>query len=115
MVFINQYTMNRDIRVWKNPYDFDPERFLKYSADGSYQLDATKVKKYTIFSIGARKCPGDEISKLWILHSMALFVHQCEILPDPDNPPTDASSYGLTMKPHNLRINIKRLPTSIIN
>lgn len=114
LVFINQYTANRDCSVWKDPYTFNPERFLKY-VDGVCHLDPLKVSKYMIFSTGSRKCPGDELSKIWIMIAMASILHRCELLPDPDNPPTDAICYGLTMKPHNLRIKLRKISPGAVN
>nr|XP_039264906.1 cytochrome P450 1B1-like [Styela clava] len=113
MVFINQYTANRDPTVWDDPYSFKPERFLKY-VSGHCKLDPVKVNKYTIFSTGGRKCPGDELSKIWMMLSMALILHQCELVADPNNPPTDGICYGLTMKPRNLRLKLRRLESSIV-
>lgn len=112
LVFINQYTANRDSSMWKDPYTFDPERFLKY-VDGRCQIDPVQVNRYMIFSTGSRKCPGDELSKIWIMIAMASILYKCELLPDPDNPPTDAICYGLTMKPSNLRVKLKRLDVGV--
>lgn len=111
MIFINQYSANHDEFLWERPHDFIPERFLE-NVDGKYRLDKSKVSKYLIFSTGSRKCPGDEMTKIWLMLAMSTILHQCELFPDPDNPPVDGKCFGLTMKPRNLKIKLRKINTN---
>lgn len=111
MIFINQYSANHDESLWERPHDFMPERFLEH-IEGKYRLDNSKVSKYLIFSTGTRKCPGDEMSKIWLMLAMSTILHQCELFPDPDNPPLDGICFGLTMKPRDLKIRLRKRNTN---
>ncbi|TKS85280.1 Cytochrome P450 1B1 [Collichthys lucidus] len=96
VVFINQWSVNHDPTLWSNPETFDPERFL--DENGTLNKDLTS--KVLIFSLGKRRCIGEELSKLQLFLFMALMVHQCHISMDPASPPKLGYNYGLTLKPH---------------
>lgn len=53
---VNIWKLQRDPRVWSNPCEFQPERFLTSHADMSPKDQ--KNFEYIPFSLGRRSCPG---------------------------------------------------------
>lgn len=96
VVFVNQWSSNHNTAVWSQPEKFDPQRFLRPSGDLNKDLCNTVL----IFSVGKRRCIGEELSKLQIFLFTALLVHQCHISTDPVRAPGLGYSYGLTLKPN---------------
>uniref|UniRef100_A0A8C6UST0 Cytochrome P450, family 1, subfamily B, polypeptide 1 n=1 Tax=Neogobius melanostomus TaxID=47308 RepID=A0A8C6UST0_9GOBI len=96
VVFINQWSINHDPKLWRDPDTFDPLRFLM--ADGALNKDLTS--SVLIFSLGKRRCIGEELSKLQLFLFTSLIAHQCNIATDPARPPSLDYNYGLTLKPH---------------
>uniref|UniRef100_A0A3Q0QZP9 Cytochrome P450 1A n=1 Tax=Amphilophus citrinellus TaxID=61819 RepID=A0A3Q0QZP9_AMPCI len=96
VIFINQWSINHDPGIWSHPDTFDPERFLRQN--GALNKDLTS--NVLIFSLGKRRCIGEELSKLKLFLFTALIVHQCNITADPARPVMMGYNYGLTLKPH---------------
>uniref|UniRef100_A0A8C3AXN1 Cytochrome P450 1A n=1 Tax=Cyclopterus lumpus TaxID=8103 RepID=A0A8C3AXN1_CYCLU len=96
VVFVNQWSINHDPALWAHPETFDPQRFL--GQDGALNKDLTS--SVLLFSLGKRRCIGEELSKLQLFLFTSLIVHQCHITTDPDRPVKMDFSYGLTLKPH---------------
>ncbi|XP_071337437.1 cytochrome P450 1B1 isoform X2 [Trachinotus anak] len=96
VIFINQWSINHDPAMWSQPETFDPERFL--DQDGALNKDLTS--SVLIFSLGKRRCIGEELSKLQLFLFTAVLAHQCHIAADPARPPKLDFDYGLTLKPH---------------
>lgn len=96
VVFINQWSINHEPSVWSRPETFDPDRFL--NPDGSLNKDL--ASSVLIFSMGKRRCIGEELSKLHLFLFTALIGHQCRVTADPARPPSLDCNYGLTLKPH---------------
>lgn len=103
VVFINQWSMNHNPKMWDNPDTFNPLRFL--TADGA--LNKNLTSSVLIFSLGKRRCIGEELSKLQLFLFTSLIAHQCDITADPDRPPSLDYSYGLTLKPHAYHIAVR--------
>ncbi|XP_030235315.1 cytochrome P450 1B1 [Gadus morhua] len=95
VVFINQWSINHDPEVWSEPGAFQPTRFLR--PDGSLNKDL--VSNVMIFSLGKRRCIGEDLSKMQLFLFTALLAHQCHLRSDPAHPPQMDYSYGLTLKP----------------
>lgn len=95
VVFINQWSINHDPALWPQPETFDPQRFL--NGDGGLNKDL--AGSILIFSLGKRRCIGEELSKLQLFLFTALLAHQCHITGDPARPAKLDYSYGLTLKP----------------
>lgn len=100
VVFINQWSINHDSKMWKDPDAFNPTRFL--TPEGALNKDLTS--SVLIFSLGKRRCIGEELSKLQLFLFTSLLAHQCNIVADPDKPLSMDYNYGLTLKPHNYHI-----------
>ncbi|XP_008278388.1 cytochrome P450 1B1 [Stegastes partitus] len=96
VVFINQWSVNHDPAIWSHPETFDPQRFL----DQTGALDKDLTSSVLLFSLGKRRCIGEELSKLHLFLFTALIAHQCNITSDPARPPKLDYNYGLTLKPH---------------
>lgn len=95
IIFINQWSVNHDPTIWSHPETFDPNRFL----DPSGSLNKDLTSSMLIFSMGKRRCIGEELSKLHLFLFTALIGHQCHIRDDPAKPSTMDCNYGLTLKP----------------
>ncbi|XP_030298613.1 cytochrome P450 1B1 [Sparus aurata] len=96
VIFINQWSINHDPEIWSDPENFDPNRFI--DQDGALNKDLTS--SVVIFSMGKRRCIGEELSKLQLFLFTTMLTHQCHITSDPARPPKLDYSYGLTLKPH---------------
>ncbi|XP_034530631.1 cytochrome P450 1B1-like [Notolabrus celidotus] len=95
VVFINQWSVNHDPLMWKDPHVFDPTRFL----DENGALDKDITNNVMIFSTGKRRCIGDQIAKVEVFLFSAILLHQCSFESSPSDPPSLDCSYGLTLKP----------------
>ncbi|NP_001191176.1 cytochrome P450 family 1 subfamily C polypeptide 1 [Xenopus tropicalis] len=95
VVFVNQWSVNHDESKWKNPDVFDPSRFL----DEEGQLDRDAAFGVMIFSVGKRRCIGDQLSMLQIFLCTAIFLHQCTLHGNPKEIPTMDCISGLSLKP----------------
>ncbi|XP_061914724.1 cytochrome P450 1B1 [Entelurus aequoreus] len=95
VVFVNQWSSNHDPMIWSNPEQFDPQRFLHPNGD----LNKDMCNFVLIFSMGKRRCIGEELSKFQLFLFIALLAHQCHISTDPTRPPDLSYTYGLTLKP----------------
>ncbi|XP_014894993.1 cytochrome P450 1B1 [Poecilia latipinna] len=100
VIFINQWSINHDPATWSNPETFDPERFL----DPQGALNKDLAANVLIFSLGRRRCIGEQLSKLQLFLFTALLVHQCRITTDPAKTLTLDYKYGLTLKPYDYAI-----------
>jgi len=58
MVVLPQWAVHRDSRLWSNPLDFDPDRFLSERSQGRHKF------AYFPFSGGQRKCIGDRFAQM---------------------------------------------------
>lgn len=68
VVFVNQWSVNHDPAKWSNPEDFDPARFL--DKDGF--INKALASSVMIFSVGKRRCIGEQLSKTLLLLSLHL-------------------------------------------
>ncbi|XP_029926693.1 cytochrome P450 1B1 [Myripristis murdjan] len=102
VVFVNQWSINHDPAIWMQPETFDPERFL--DEDGALNKDLTS--SVLIFSLGKRRCIGEDLSKMQLFLFTSLIAHQCHITSDPTKKPTMDYEYGLTLKPHPYYISV---------
>ncbi|KAI1895455.1 hypothetical protein AGOR_G00106450 [Albula goreensis] len=103
VVFINQWSVNHDPQKWKDPHIFNPSRFL----DENGVLDKDLTNSVMIFSIGKRRCIGDQIAKVEVFLFFAILLHQCSFESNPSEEISLDCSYGLTLKPLNHSITAK--------
>ncbi|XP_059044548.1 cytochrome P450 1B1 [Mustela lutreola] len=102
VVFVNQWSVNHDPAKWPNPEDFDPGRFL--DKDGF--IDKDLASSVMIFSVGKRRCIGEELSKMQLFLFISILAHECNFKANPDESATMDFNYGLTIKPKSFSINV---------
>ncbi|KAM6221878.1 cytochrome P450 1B1 [Rhynchocyon petersi] len=102
VVFVNQWSVNHDPVKWSNPEEFNPSRFL--DKDGLINKNLTS--NVMIFSVGKRRCIGEELSKVQLYLFISILAHQCHFRADPDEPSKVDFTYGLTIKPKPFKINV---------
>ncbi|XP_035257048.1 cytochrome P450 1B1 [Anguilla anguilla] len=95
VVFINQWSINHSPAKWVRPEVFDPNRFL----DKSGALDKDQTSSVLIFSLGKRRCIGEDLSKMQLFLYTTLLIHQCLFKANPAEPLSLDYLYGLTLKP----------------
>ncbi|XP_041809132.1 cytochrome P450 1B1-like [Chelmon rostratus] len=103
VVFINQWSVNHDPLLWKDPHIFDPSRFL----DEKGSLDKDLTNNVMIFSAGKRRCIGDQIAKVEIFLFFAILLHQCSFEKCASGDLSLNCSYGLTLRPLDYKITAK--------
>ncbi|XP_029946643.1 cytochrome P450 1A1 [Salarias fasciatus] len=94
-VFINQWQVNHDPELWKDPSAFIPERFL--SADGK-EVNKVEGEKVMAFSIGKRRCIGEVIARNEVFLFLATLIQRLHFHALPGEPLDFTPKYGLTMK-----------------
>ncbi|KAI5623756.1 cytochrome P450 1A1 [Silurus asotus] len=94
-VFINQWQINHDPEIWKEPSSFNPDRFL--SADGT-ELNKMEAEKVMIFGLGKRRCVGEIIGRSEVFLFLAILIQRLKFSPMPGQMPDMTPEYGLTMK-----------------
>ncbi|XP_044146190.1 cytochrome P450 1B1-like [Bufo gargarizans] len=95
VVFVNQWSVNHDSLKWSNPEEFDPSRFL----DDKGFLNKDTVSNVMIFSVGKRRCIGEELSKMQLFLFASILAHQCTFTANPGENLNIECDYGLSIKP----------------
>ncbi|XP_055026783.1 cytochrome P450 1B1 [Misgurnus anguillicaudatus] len=98
VIFVNQWSLNHDPNKWDEPEVFNPERFL--DEDGALNKDLTS--NVLIFSVGKRRCIGEDMSKILLFLFTSLLVHQCNFTAE--GTPSMDYVYGLTLKPKPFKV-----------
>ncbi|XP_010624914.1 cytochrome P450 1A1 isoform X1 [Fukomys damarensis] len=93
-VFVNQWQINHDKKLWGDPSVFRPERFL--SLDGT--VDKALSEKVIIFGLGKRRCIGETIGRWEVFLFLAILLQQLEFSISPGVQVDMTPIYGLTMK-----------------
>ncbi|KAI3920962.1 hypothetical protein MKW98_027672 [Papaver atlanticum] len=79
-LLVNLWKLHRDPRVWSNPLEFKPERFLS-QLDGSTGGEAANLDfkgqnfEYTPFGSGRRMCPGINLAIQTLHMTLACLLH----------------------------------------
>nr|AME15627.1 cytochrome P4501A1 [Heteropneustes fossilis] len=94
-VFINQWQVNHDPELWKDPSSFNPDRFL--TADGT-DLNRTEGEKVLVFGLGKRRCIGEVIGRSEVFLFLAILIQRLKFSSMPGQMPDMTPEYGLTMK-----------------
>ncbi|XP_026418068.1 cytochrome P450 CYP82D47-like [Papaver somniferum] len=102
-LLVNLWKMHRDPRVWSNPSEFKPERFLP-QLDGGSGGEAANLDfrgqdfEYLPFSAGRRMCPGIDFSLQTLHMALARLLHAFDFNNDSAGLIIDmAEGSGLTM------------------
>ncbi|XP_043930120.1 cytochrome P450 1B1-like [Protopterus annectens] len=104
VVFINQWSVNHDEKKWKDPGTFNPSRFL----DDNGSIDKDLVNSVMIFSLGKRRCIGDQLSRLQIFLFTSILLQQCTFQANPSEKLTMDCISGLAVKPQPFTVVVKK-------
>ncbi|CAM6109517.1 unnamed protein product [Calypogeia fissa] len=84
-VIVNAYSIGRDPKTWKNPLEFNPDRFM--AGGSSLSSDSIKANgnyyQLLPFSSGRRVCPGYNLAILLLLRIVGTLVHAFNWIPPP--------------------------------
>ncbi|TRZ03050.1 hypothetical protein DNTS_029712 [Danionella cerebrum] len=94
-VFVNQWQVNHDSELWKDPYSFNPDRFL--SADGT-ELNKADAEMVLVFGLGKRRCIGESIGRAEVFLFLAILLQRLSFSGIPGETLDLTPEYGLTMK-----------------
>nr|XP_009680937.1 PREDICTED: cytochrome P450 1A5-like [Struthio camelus australis] len=94
-VFINQWQVNHDEKLWKDPLAFNPERFLSAGGTEVNKVDGEKV---LAFGLGKRKCIGESIARWQVFLFLSILLQRLEFSVCGGKKVDMAPVYGLTLK-----------------
>uniref|UniRef100_A0A3B3ZQD0 Cytochrome P450 1A n=1 Tax=Periophthalmus magnuspinnatus TaxID=409849 RepID=A0A3B3ZQD0_9GOBI len=94
-VFINQWQINHDPELWKDPSTFNPERFL--NSEGT-EVNKVEGEKVVAFGLGRRRCIGEVIARNEVFLFLAILIQNFHFHKIPDQILDMTPEYGLTMK-----------------
>ncbi|KAF9447950.1 cytochrome P450, partial [Macrolepiota fuliginosa MF-IS2] len=77
-VFANVYAMLHDEKIFPNPTEFKPERFIK---DGVISHDVLDPESVATFGFGRRICPGSQVALSMIYIAAASILSIFDISP----------------------------------
>lgn len=113
-LFVNLYKIHRDPKVWQDPSEFRPERFLTTSKDYD---DRGQTFEFMPFGSGRRICPGISLAHQAMQFTLANLLHGFEVS-TPSGELVDMSEgFGITnLKTTPLEVILThRLPQNIYN
>ncbi|NXV51579.1 CP1A5 protein, partial [Uria aalge] len=94
-VFVNQWQVNHDEKLWKDPLTFKPERFLNAKGTEVNKVDGEKV---LVFGLGKRKCIGEPIARWQIFLFLSTLLQQLEFSVCDGKKVDMTPLYGLSLK-----------------
>uniref|UniRef100_A0A8C5QIV4 Cytochrome P450 1A n=1 Tax=Leptobrachium leishanense TaxID=445787 RepID=A0A8C5QIV4_9ANUR len=103
-VMINQWQVNHDPEVWKDPFHFSPERFL--NEDGT-TINKIEMEKVLIFGLGKRRCLGEAIGRIEVFLFLTTLLQQMEFFKLEGEKLDMSPKYGLTMKHERCHVTAK--------
>ncbi|XP_030948780.1 flavonoid 3'-monooxygenase-like [Quercus lobata] len=75
MVWLNVWAIHRDPKIWENPLEFQPERFLNESSNLDYFGNSFN---YIPFGSGRRICAGLPLAEKTLMYILASLLHSFE-------------------------------------
>ncbi|KAM1234426.1 hypothetical protein ACFX2I_004022 [Malus domestica] len=96
-IVVNLWKLHRDPRVWANPCEFHPERFMTDHAD----VDYFKGFEYIPFSSGRRLCPGATLGLHVVQLVLARLVQGFDMSRVGDEPVDMRERVGLALMKEN--------------
>ncbi|KAL2348437.1 hypothetical protein Fmac_002437 [Flemingia macrophylla] len=102
-LIVNTWKIQRDGRVWPDPHDFKPERFLTSHKD----VDVWG-QNYELFPFGSgrRACPGTSLALRLVHLTLARLLHSFDVASPSDQEVDMTESIGLT--------NLKATPLEVL-
>ena len=105
MVIVNLWSLHHDASIWKDPFKFDPKRFL--DEEGKYA--PPPGGDLLPFSAGPRGCMGEVLarSELFLFLSHLLQRFSFETMSGCEPPSLDGLRSGTIIHPPSCRINVR--------
>ena len=96
-----------DLKEWREPDQFEPERFL--DSDGSF-VGWTKLHGFVPFGIGRRECAGSSLAKIMMLVFASTLMHRykLEIPEGSGKPSAEAAFVSAVVRPKDFKIIAKQ-------
>lgn len=98
-VLIGLQSVHMDEVYWKNPREFNPERFL----DDTSSV-CIKSERFLGFGAGKRKCLGDQLAKSCIFTFFTNILKHFDLQPDSEFPASIDLQPGITLSPKKYKI-----------
>lgn len=96
LVVVNLWAVNHDPRVFDNPHEFNPYRFL----DENGALCEKKGRLQMSFSIGSRRCLGSTLAKAEIFLLLACLLHKYQFSSSTGSNIDLKGRFGFTWSPN---------------
>ncbi|RDX74626.1 Cytochrome P450 78A3, partial [Mucuna pruriens] len=77
---VNMWAICRDPRVWKDPLEFMPERFVTTGGDADFSILGSDLR-LAPFGSGRRVCPGKTLGLATVNFWVASLLHEFEWIP----------------------------------
>ncbi|KAJ7566798.1 hypothetical protein O6H91_02G119000 [Diphasiastrum complanatum] len=84
-IMVNSWAIGRDPKLWNNPEEFNPDRFLGIDI----QLVGGKQFQFLPFSTGRRQCPGYPLAAIQVPLTLACLIHAFNWGPPAGQKPED--------------------------
>ncbi|XP_067655910.1 steroid 17-alpha-hydroxylase/17,20 lyase-like [Haliotis asinina] len=85
MVTYNVWHVHHDESFWKNPFTFDPTRFLDEHGNLLPPEDEKRQRLLT-FGIGKRSCVGEKLARVRIFLALTSLLQNFDLTRDPSEP-----------------------------
>ena len=99
IIFVNLWAINHDERVFKDPYKFDPSRFI----DENGEVNRARFSSLP-FSTGTRKCLGHLLAQLQLFLLVGGIVQKYRI--ELCGCPSLSPEFGFILRPQSFKINV---------
>jgi cytochrome P450 len=99
IIFVNLWAINHDERVFKDPFKFDPDRFI----DENGEVNRARFSSLP-FSTGTRKCLGHLLAQLQLFLLLGGIVHKYRI--ELSGCPSLSPEFGFILRPQSFKINV---------
>lgn len=92
-VCVNLNTIHHSFKYWDHPYEFNPSRFLDWTAKGEKLRDINSMKGFLPFGSGVRKCIADKLTMKILTSAMANLLYKFHFDVSPWNMKTGLSPH----------------------
>ena len=103
-LLLNSDSANMDERIFPQPEEFQPWRFL--AEDGAFNLRL--LREYVPFGVGKRRCPGEELARQLLLSTIATLTYNFVFREVPECPLPTSQVFGISIAPTPFTINVCR-------